>query len=103
MLKNCEAQGFKGNRGNPINYREEVDSVWYFFSTNTTKHEIKHYFGRVDSEENYFYGEGIFLKDKDGAKGVVQNFQKDRTIRLYDKKAVLRNIKDDTFIDFFCK
>jgi hypothetical protein len=77
--------------------------VWYFFSTNTTKHEIKHYFGRVDSEENHFYGEGIFIKDKDSAKGVVQNSQKDRTIRLYDKKAVLRNIKDDTFIDYFCK
>lgn len=102
LLKNCEAQGFKGNRGNPMTYREVVDDVWYFYSTNTAKHEIKHYFGRVSSEENYFYGEGIFLKDKDSVKGVVQNSQKD-TIRLYDKKAVLRNIEDDTFIDFFCK
>ena len=77
-----------------------------FFSINTTKHEIKHYFGRVDSEkENNFYGEAIFLKDKDSVKGVVQNSQKNITItiRLYDKIAVLRNIEDDTFIDYFCK
>ena len=104
LLKNCEAQGFKGNRSNPITYREEVDNVWYFFSVSNRNHEIKHYFGRINSKkENNFYGEAIFLKDKDSVKGVVQNSQKDITIQLYNKKAVLRNMKDDTFIDYFCK
>jgi len=104
LLKNCEAQGFKGNRSNPITYREEVDRVWYFFSQNNSKHEIVHYFGTINSEkENFFYGEGKFLKDKGSAKGVVQNSDKDKTIRLYDKIGIIRNMKDDTILDYFCK
>jgi len=104
LLKNCEAQGFKGNRSNPITYREKSDRVWYFFSMNNSKHEIGHYFGTINSEkENFFYGEGKFLKDKDSAKGVVQNSNKDRTIRLYDKIGIIRNMKDDTILDYFCK
>lgn len=104
LLKNCEAQGFKGNRSNPITYREKVDTVWYFFSLNNSKHEIVHYFGTINSEkENFFYGEGKFLKDKGSAKGVVQNSDKDRTIRLYDKIGIIRNMKDDTILDYFCK
>jgi hypothetical protein len=103
LLKNCEAQGFKGN-WNPITFREKVDTVWYFFSRNNSKHEIVHYFGTTNSKkENFFYGEGKFLKDKDRAKGVVQNSDKDKTIRLYDKIGILRNMEDDTILDYRCK
>jgi hypothetical protein len=103
LLKNCKGQGFNKN-GNSITNWEDVDDVWYFFSTHTPKHEIIHYFGRINSEkENDFYGEVKFVKDKDGVIGVVAHFEKDLNIRLFDKKVLSRNINSDIFIDYFCK
>jgi hypothetical protein len=105
LLKNCEAQLFKGWQNSyPVTSREKIDIIWYILTYSDNNHKIKYHIGWTDSsKDGDIYFQGMFSKDSPSIIKTEFNISGVQyIIRLKEKKAIIKN-DDDSFLEYYCK